>query len=235
MKIKALLISGMFALSLLCANIAVATTATYTYDELNRLTQVSYDDGTVIVYAYDEIGNRTITYSNPKADFTASPTTGVLPLTVNFTDASTGNIVSWQWTFGDGSASNTQQNPTNTYYNVGMYTVSLTATNPAGTNTVTKTNYINVQPCTGPSHVQIVGKSSYAKLQDAYNAAADGDIILAQAQVFAENLNVNRNISVSLAGGYVCDYSTNPGTTKLQGVLTTSSGTLTIKDIILSN
>ncbi|MDP3028708.1 MAG: RHS repeat domain-containing protein [Deltaproteobacteria bacterium] len=30
----------------------------YTYDDLNRLLQVEYDDGTVIEYVYDEVGNR---------------------------------------------------------------------------------------------------------------------------------------------------------------------------------
>lgn len=37
---------------------ASATTAQYTYDTLNRLTQVQYDDGTIIQYAYDLAGNR---------------------------------------------------------------------------------------------------------------------------------------------------------------------------------
>ena len=31
----------------------------YTYDDLNRLTQVSYGNGTITTYIYDEIGNRT--------------------------------------------------------------------------------------------------------------------------------------------------------------------------------
>lgn len=36
----------------------VAQAVTYVYDELNRLTQITYDDGTVITYTYDEVGNR---------------------------------------------------------------------------------------------------------------------------------------------------------------------------------
>lgn len=35
-----------------------AGTAQYTYDNLNRLVQVQYDDGTIIQYTYDAAGNR---------------------------------------------------------------------------------------------------------------------------------------------------------------------------------
>jgi len=38
---------------------AQAANGTYTYDLLSRLTQVTYDNGTTIVYAYDNAGNRT--------------------------------------------------------------------------------------------------------------------------------------------------------------------------------
>jgi YD repeat-containing protein len=37
---------------------ALAGTAQYTYNNLNRLVQVQYDDGTTIQYTYDAAGNR---------------------------------------------------------------------------------------------------------------------------------------------------------------------------------
>jgi len=37
-----------------------AASATYTYDDLNRLRSIEYGDGTVIQYSYDEVGNRVI-------------------------------------------------------------------------------------------------------------------------------------------------------------------------------
>lgn len=77
------------------------------------------------------------------ADFNASPTSGTAPLTVDFTDKSTGGITSWAWNFGDGATS-TQQSPTHTYTDPGTYTVSLTVTGPAGSDTGTKNNYISV-------------------------------------------------------------------------------------------
>jgi serine protease AprX len=77
----------------------------------------------------------------PVANFSAKPIEGKAPLTVAFTDKSTGNPTSWKWTFGDGTTS-TQQNPTHKYSKVGRYTVKLTVTNDEGSNTSTKTNYI---------------------------------------------------------------------------------------------
>ncbi len=37
---------------------AFAGTIQYTYDDLNRLTRVEYENGTTIEYSYDEVGNR---------------------------------------------------------------------------------------------------------------------------------------------------------------------------------
>ena len=80
----------------------------------------------------------------PSANFDADALTGRAPLTVNFSDQSTGSITSWEWDLGDGSTS-TQQNPSHTYTDSGTYTVSLTATGPGGSDTETKTGYIEVK------------------------------------------------------------------------------------------
>jgi len=78
------------------------------------------------------------------SDFTANPTSGDAPLTVNFTDQSTNNPTSWHWDFGDGDNS-TEQSPSHTYSNMGLYDVSLTTTNQSGSDTETKTNFIIVK------------------------------------------------------------------------------------------
>lgn len=49
---------GMALLLCLLSPLAWAETVTYTYDNLHRLIKVEYDDGTVIEYAYDAVGNR---------------------------------------------------------------------------------------------------------------------------------------------------------------------------------
>jgi len=86
----------------------------------------------------------------PDAQFSGSPTSGNKPLTVNFTDSSTGTVTSWSWTFGD-SGTSTQQSPSHQYQNAGTYTVALTVTGPTGTDTETKTNYITVTDVPPPT------------------------------------------------------------------------------------
>jgi PKD repeat protein len=77
------------------------------------------------------------------ANFTASPTSEMVPLTVAFTDLSEGSPTSWTWDFGDGSNS-TLRNPVHTYTTIGLYTVSLTAANSFGSDTKTRWDYIAV-------------------------------------------------------------------------------------------
>jgi uncharacterized repeat protein (TIGR01451 family) len=85
----------------------------------------------------------------PVAAFNATPTSGCAPLTVNFTDQSTGNPSSWNWIFGDGDTS-TDQNPSHQYANPGTHNVTLTVTNNCGNNTLTITDYITAEDCRGP-------------------------------------------------------------------------------------
>jgi PKD repeat protein len=56
---------------------------------------------------------------------------------VNFVDQSTGNPTAWAWTFGDGGTS-AEQNPVHTYASAGSYTVTLKATNAAGSNSASQ-------------------------------------------------------------------------------------------------
>jgi beta propeller repeat protein len=81
----------------------------------------------------------------PNADFSASTTSGNAPLTVKFTDRSTGSPTTWKWSFGDGSALVTKYNPMYTYTKPGTYTVKETVSNAAGKDTEIKTNYITVK------------------------------------------------------------------------------------------
>ena len=75
------------------------------------------------------------------ADFNASPILGYAPLTVQFTDTSTGSPASWDWDFGDGSTS-TEQNPSHIYTVAGVYTVTLSVN--GGASTKTRIDYITV-------------------------------------------------------------------------------------------
>ena len=66
----------------------------------------------------------------PIPSFSSSNSTGCAPLTVNFTNQSSG-AVSYTWDFGNGQSS-TVPNPIFTYSNPGIYNVKLTATNQFG-------------------------------------------------------------------------------------------------------
>jgi PKD repeat protein len=63
--------------------------------------------------------------SFPTASFTANPTSGNPPLSVQFNDTSTGNPTSWSWAFGDGGTS-TSEFPSHSYAASGTYTATLT-------------------------------------------------------------------------------------------------------------
>jgi hypothetical protein len=81
--------------------------------------------------------------------------------------------------------------------------------------------------------VKIEGEGAYyTSLQVAYNAAATGQTILAQARVFDESLKLNGGINVTLKGGYNCGFSDITGFSVLRS-LTIESGEVTIKGIIL--
>jgi PKD repeat protein len=79
------------------------------------------------------------------AQFSASPTSGQAPLTVQFTDLSTGTPVTYAWDFdNDGTTDSIIKSPSFTYQSVGSYTVKLTVTNAKGSDSEIKTDYISV-------------------------------------------------------------------------------------------
>jgi PKD repeat protein len=80
-----------------------------------------------------------------EAIFSGSPTSGVAPHNVNFTDSSIGPITNRQWNFGDGFILNTTSAAVSHNYSApGIYSVTLTIQTPIGNAEVTRTNYIDV-------------------------------------------------------------------------------------------
>jgi outer membrane protein assembly factor BamB len=81
----------------------------------------------------------------PKAEFSINATEARVGQQVQFTSSSTGVVTSSLWDFGDGTKlEGTEGEVSHTYLAEGSYTVSLTASNPWGSDTVSKS--LLVQP-----------------------------------------------------------------------------------------
>lgn len=81
--------------------------------------------------------------AQPVADFTASVRSGCSPLSVQFTDLSSGNPTSFSWSFGNGNIS-TFQHPSAIYIVPGIYHVTLTVSNALGSDVEMKSGFITV-------------------------------------------------------------------------------------------
>ena len=86
----------------------------------------------------------------PTSDFSIAPSSGKKKKTVfQFTDLSTTTplcSLTWSWNFGDGAGDSTStlQDPTHMYQSQGTYTVTLVASNTAGS--ATRTRAVTVTP-----------------------------------------------------------------------------------------
>ena len=98
-----------------------------------------------------------ITVTAISADFTATPVVGQVPLAVQFTDQSLGDITDWLWDFGDGAISN-DKNPSHTYDTIGTYDVSLKVIGPQGSATESKTSFIDVTAEQPPAMTPVTWK-----------------------------------------------------------------------------
>jgi PKD repeat protein len=96
-----------------------------------------------------------LTLSNtaaPSASFTVSPASGWAPLTVTFTDNSSGTVTNRFWDFGDGFTTNTADAAVaHTYASAGSNTVQLIVSGPLGASTNTQINAVVVAAPVPPS------------------------------------------------------------------------------------
>jgi PKD repeat protein len=146
-------------------------------------------------------------YTPVDASFSGVPTTGAKPLTVAFTNSSTGDYTSSYWTFGDGTSS-TEQNPSHTYTARYRYAVRLTVSGPGGTDTMTRSNYINV--VNGMAHVRSItlsythvgGKHSVSaeiKIVDGSNSAVNAATVYS-TWTLPDNSSLNQTASSNISG-----------------------------------
>jgi len=122
------------------------------------------------VFVYSVTGPTTTT--PPTAHFTASPTSGTAPLTVNFADTSTGEPTPTpSWNFGDGSPVDTSSAPSHTYTSPGTYTVVLTATNTVGSDTEQAVITVGDVP---PPPTNLIGNPGFETDTSGWGTATSG-------------------------------------------------------------
>jgi PKD repeat protein len=154
----------------------------------------------------------------PTASFSANPTSGDAPLTVQFTDTSQGTITSWSWDFNaDGIPDDTTQNPSFQFTTAGVYNVILTVANEGGQNstavqiTVTEPQVLGnttpVQPNLGDPSINNTIQSTYNAGQPAGRQntvfAVTGDLLFSQPGVldtFAQTGGYNLDANSYLQG-----------------------------------
>jgi PKD repeat protein len=94
---------------------------------------------------YSQVEDYGVQFSNeqraPEAQFRALETASCTGR-IQFRDESLYVPDTWLWNFGDGNTS-TQQHPLHAYQTPGIYTISLTVSNAAGSNQLTREQYIN--------------------------------------------------------------------------------------------
>jgi PKD repeat protein len=141
----------------------------------------------------------------PTAAFSADETSGTAPLTVSFTDESTGTPTSWSWEFGDGWGSSAR-NPTHSYVAPGTYTVTLTAHNSIGSDVETKTAYIVVGDTPQPADAILNGYT----FDTTNNALLDGVTVTLESDTYSAT-------NVSHSGGFYQFTGLTPGVYTVKG------------------
>jgi len=112
-------------------------------------------------------------------DFAGTPTTGPHPLTVAFTDGSTGGTTTaWSWDFGDGSTSSLQH-PTHVYTAPGSYSVAFTSFVGLQSGSLVKSDYITADLAPLVVDFEATPVQGVNSLQVAFSDASTGAITTA--------------------------------------------------------
>lgn len=208
-------------LVLMQVSLSYAGTTRYEYDELDRLRKVWFDSVNYIEYAYDEIGNLlSKTLKGNVVSITATSTGGGRVYPYGTTTLLAGGNLTYSFIPDDGQS-------TATVYVDGVLQgqrSSYSFTNVTANHTVSAT--FGILPVgTLPVRLFKTNPVYFNTVQEAYNAAVNNDIIQAKASLPIQNLYANRNITVTVDGGYTADFSSNPYITMI-GDLQIDSGTI---------
>ena len=160
----------------------------------------------------------------PDADFSGAPLSGPGPLAVTFSNTTTGSApLTYAWNFGDpgsgGSNTSTQVNPVHTYDDPGTYTVTLTATNDADSDTKIRASYVTVL---APPVAAFTGSptSGISPLSVTFANTSSGSAPLTYAWDFGDPSSGANNTSTDLNP----THTYNPGTYTVTLTATNAGG-----------
>jgi PKD repeat protein len=149
----------------------------------------------------------------PVAAASATPASGIAPLTVNFSSAGSndpdGSIASYSWNFGDGSAVSTAASPSHLYGSVGNFTATLTVTDNRGaTSTAQVAITVNPNPnvINAPSNLKGTAGKGSATLSWTDNSANETGFHIERAPSGSSNF-----VRIASVGANVKTYKNTIG------------------------
>ena len=105
---------------------------------------IFYANKNVYVAGYEKIYVYQCIQDYPIPQFYTRTMEGIAPLTVSYTNTTSGTFIASKWDFGDGYSSK-EKNPIHTYKNAGQYSVSLAVSDGNQCYSEIKLNYITVK------------------------------------------------------------------------------------------
>jgi PKD repeat protein len=149
--------------------------------------------------------------SKPIAAFSANKNSGCAPLSLTFSDLSSNTPTEWFWDIdNNGTIDYTTQNPNHTYNKAGVYTVKLKISNSAGADSITKTNYITVnpQPIASVSSTVNFGTANFTNISTNANTFnwnfGDGSASSSTSLTLSHTYTITGTYTLTLTATNVC-------------------------------
>jgi PKD repeat protein len=194
----------------------------------------------------DELMNQYLTFfglgNAPQpltASFTASETTIVEGESITFTDYSTGNPTSWEWTFEGGDpATSTDQNPVVTYNDFGSYSVKLIVSNGTNSDTLVKADYIEVET-TGINENSISGIEVFPnpftnQLNVKYYLNENSDVRISILNTLGQEIEVIKDIADEENGQHIAVFNSGQYPEAIYFVNIQTNNFKTVKRVVLT-
>lgn len=170
------------------------------------------DNGTILHYVQP-----------PTAAFDAAPTSGLMPLTVDFTDTSTGQVDERVWSFGDGGTETGATITSHTYTQGGTYDAQLTVSSAGGSSTAQQAIVVGDW-----GNEALVAGSSYTKtltepgtyIINEVSVGFAGEIVVTGGHATVErNMSMSTNTITVTQSGFVPKSMTVPVSTTVTWVV----------------